>query len=245
MVGHYNVDAVNDLPSSDVAHPLTNQNGAPVLTIPRQPAHSSGAHLCSSTPSALVLGRSEKVLKETVELIRNNGRAAGATNDFDNVLTLFDAASLDVVVFGGMVPPGTKEVLRTDLTAANPVITFVQGLAGIPGLIAAQVEGALIPRRHPESITYDSDSRTVTISLQSAESVRVIGFWHTAFVPPDPESTSEIIFDDTMGPGTHTVSLPATIPTAASFIVAHIGTDVNPFVVGAMPRGTTLASAPG
>jgi hypothetical protein len=227
-----------------MVHPLTNQNGAPVLTIPVQPADSSGSHLPSSTASALVLGRSEKVLNETVELIRSSGRAAGATNDFDNVLTLFDAASLDVVVFGGMVPPGTKEVLRTDLAAANPAVAFVQGLAGIPGLIAAQVEGALIPRRHPESITYDGDSRTVTISLQSAENVRVIGFWHTAFVPPDPESTSEIIFDDTLDPGRHTVSLPATIPTAASFIVVHIGTDVNPFLVGAMPSGTTLASAP-
>jgi hypothetical protein len=40
------------------------------------------------------------------------------------------------------------------------------------------------------------------------------------------------------------VSLPPTFPTAASFIVIHIGPDVNPFVVGAMPRGTTFASAP-
>jgi hypothetical protein len=217
-----------------------------MLTIPIQPANPTGSHGSTSTASVLVIGRSEKVLKETVDLLQNNGRAAGATNDFDNVLTLFDIGSLDIVVFGGMVPPEKKESLRSNLAAPNPTITFVQGLAGIPGLIAAQVEAALVPsRQRPESIKYNGDSRTITISLQAAENVRVIGFWHTAFVPPDPESTSEIIFDGTIDAGTHTMPLPASIPTAASFIVVHIGTDVHPLVVGPMPRGTTMASPPG
>ena len=210
-----------------------------------QPPNPSGSQISASTASALVIGRSEKVLKETVDLLRNNGRAAGATNDFDNVLTQFDIASLNIVVFGGMVPPETKQALRTNLAAANPRITFVQGLAGIPGLIAAQVEAAAVPsRRDPGSTNYDADSRVVTISLQAPEPVRVIGFWGTAFVPPDPESTSEVIFDGMMDPGRHTVPLPAHIPTAASFVVVHVGTDVHPFVVGAMPRGTTMASPP-
>jgi hypothetical protein len=214
-----------------------------MLTIPMQPANPSGSQKSTSTAAVLVIGRSEKVLNETVDLLRNNGRAAGATNEFDNVLTQFDIASLDIVVFGGMVPPETKETLRTNLAAGNPTITFVQGFAGIPGLIAAQVEAALVPsRRHRESIKYNGASRTVTISLQSVENVRVIGFWHTAFVPPDPESTSEIIFDGTIGAGTHTMPLPASIPAAASFVVVQVGTDVHPFVVGAMPRGTTMAS---
>jgi hypothetical protein len=216
-----------------------------VVTIPVQPLAQSGSQTSAPTASVLVIGRSERVLREAVDHIRSNGRAASATSDFGNVLTRFDPASLDVVVFGGMVPPEAKEALRTDLATANPTITFVQGLAGIPGLIAAQVEAALVPsRRPPESITYDRDRRAVTFSLRSAEDVRVIGFWHTAFVPPDPESTSEIILDATLDAGTHTVPLPASIPTAASFIVVHIGTDVHPFVVGPMPRGTTLASAP-
>ena len=216
------------------------EEARPVLTIPMQPASPS-----TSKASVLVIGRSERVLRETVDLLRNDGRAAGATNDFDNVRTQFDIASLHTVVFGGMVPPETKEALRTHLGATNPAITFVQGLAGIPGLIAAQVEAALVPsRRHPESITYNGESRTVTIALRSPENVRVIGFWHTAFVPPDPESTSEVIFDGTLDAGTHTLPLPASVPTAASFIVVHVGADVHPFVVGAMPRGTTLASPP-
>jgi hypothetical protein len=216
-----------------------------VLTIPLQPANPSGSQITAPTASVLVIGRSEKVLRETVELLQKDGRSAGATNDFDNVLTQFDIASLDIVVFGGMIPPETKEALRTNLAAANPTITFVQGLAGIPGLLAAQVQAALVHAGDTtDSIKYNGDSRTVTISLQSAENVCVIGFWHTAFVPPDPESTSEIIFEGTMDAGTHTMPLPASIPTAASFIVVYIGTDVHPFVVGSMPRGTTMASPP-
>jgi hypothetical protein len=216
-----------------------------VITILTQPVAQSGSRPSPSTSSILVIGRSEKVLGVAVEQIRSNGRAAGATNDFDNVLARFDPASLDVVVFGGMVPPKTKEALRTDLATANPAITFVQGLAGIPGLIAAQVEAALVQyRRPPESIAYDGAGRAVTIVLRSAEKVRVVGFWHTAFVPPDPESTSELILDATLGAGTHTVPLPAYIPTVASFIVVHVGADVRSFVVGPMPRGTTLAPPP-
>ena len=213
-----------------------------MLTIPMQPANPSGPQMPASTASVLIIGRSEKVLEETVDLLRADGRAAGATNDFDNVDTHFDIASLDIVVFGGMVPPQTKAALRTDLAAANPTIAFVQGLAGIPGLIAAQVQAAAAPSRcEPGSINYDADSRTVGISLRAPEEVRVIAFWGTAFVPPDPESTSEVIFDGMMSAGRHIVPLPAYIPTAASFVVVHIGPDVHPFVVGAMPQGTTMA----
>jgi hypothetical protein len=194
------------------------------------------------TKSVLVIGRSERVLRKTVDLVRRNGRTAGATNDFENVLALFDAAALDIVVFGGMVPPTTKETLRTQLSEANPTITFVQGLAGIPGLIAAQVEAAIVPRRlEPGSIEYDRHNRTVTISLQSPEHVRLTAFWGTAFVPPDPESASEVIFDDTLEPGRHTVPLPRSVPTVASFLVVTAGEEVHPFEVGPMPPGTTMA----
>jgi hypothetical protein len=215
-----------------------------MLTIPIQSANPPRSQVPALT-TVLVIGRSEKALNETVELLRHNGQAAGATNDFDNVLALFDVASLNTVVFGGMVPPETKKTLRADLATANPTITFIQGFAGIPGLIAAQFEAAAVPSvRDPGMITCDADSRTVTISLQAPEKVRVIGFWHTAFVPPDPESTSEIIFDGELNAGTHTVPIPASVPTAASFVVVHVGSDVHPFVLGPMPRGTTMASPP-
>jgi hypothetical protein len=184
-----------------------------------------------------VIGRSENVLTETVDILRADGQTAGATNDFDNVLALFDPASLNKVVFGGMVPPGTKETLRTRLRTANPNIDFVQGLAGIPGLIAAQVQAALTRTADDtSSVTYDPDERALKITLESPQAVRVTGFWATALVPPEPKSTSEIIFNETLQPGSHTVPLPEAFPTAASFVVVHVGTDVHPVTIGPMPR---------
>jgi hypothetical protein len=212
-----------------------------MLTIPMR------ADAQTTTPSAavLVVGRSEKVLRETVDLLRQTGRAAGATNDFDDALAAFDVPSVDLVVFGGMVPPETKETLRADIARRNPAITFIQGLAGIPGLLLAQVEAAAPPDPiDPAPAAYDADRRAVTISLRSAQEVRVIAFWGTAFVPPDPESTSRVTFTGTLDAGTHTLPLPPFVPAVASFVVVRVGAHVHPLVVGPMPAGTTMAPPP-
>ena len=47
-----------------------------------------------------------------------------------------------MIVFGGQVPPDRKAELTEEIGAINPQVTFVQGLAGIPGLIINQVQGA-------------------------------------------------------------------------------------------------------
>ena len=57
------------------------------------------------------------------------------------MLTEYDTTDLNVVVLGGMVPPDAKQYLKNEISKVNDHVTFVQGLAGIPGLIAAQVEG--------------------------------------------------------------------------------------------------------
>jgi hypothetical protein len=214
-----------------------------MLTIPMQGPDASG----SAEPtkeSVLVIGRSEKVLRDTVDLLRRDGRRAGATNDFENVPRLFDAASLEIVVFGGMVPPARKEALRRALAGANPAIAFVQGLAGIPGLIAEQVDAVGGPWYFgPEAVSYSPDDRTLTLSLPTAAPVRITAYWGTAFVPPDPESTSEVIVDDVFGPGSHTIPVPDRVPAVASFLGVRVGEDVHPITVGPMPRGTTMATA--
>src|SRR3954470_6040712 len=87
----------------------TSEGCRSVLTIPVAAADPAAGQVPKCPTNALVVGGSEKVLRETVHLVRQNGRAAGATNDFNNVLALFDGAALDIVVFGGMVPPATKE----------------------------------------------------------------------------------------------------------------------------------------
>src|SRR5262249_30813363 len=122
----------------------------------------------------LVIGRSESVLSEAVTILRKKGYAAGATNEFDRTLVLFDAGQLDLVVFGGMVPPDTKDPLREQILARNPAVAFVQGYAGIPGLIAAQAEAALGDgTTGSASVTYDARSRSIGISLDRPQHVTV------------------------------------------------------------------------
>ena len=83
----------------------------------------------------LVVGRSPSVLVDTVEILRGKGYSADATNQFDRVLDDYDAEDLDVVVFGGMVPADTKQRLRQEIRERNAHVMFVQGLAGIAGLM--------------------------------------------------------------------------------------------------------------
>jgi hypothetical protein len=213
-----------------------------MLTIPIQPGSPT---VSPARPAAavLIVGRSEKVLADTVDLLEAQGHAAGATNDFEHLLELFDARDLTIVVFGGMVPPDRKEALRAELAAANPELVFLQGLAGIPGLLVAQVQAAICPSsRHAGAISYSADDRSVTIDLDTQESVSVTAFWGTAFIPPDPASTSEVLFEGTLAAGAHSVPLPPTIPDAASFLAVSAGPEVYTFVVGALPPGTTLAA---
>ena len=194
----------------------------------------------------LAIGRSETVLSELVTILREGGYAAGATNEFDRTLDLFDAEQLDLVVFGGMVPPDAKEHLREQISGRNPAITFVQGYAGIPGLIAKQVEAALgVGTAGPTaSVTYDAESRSIGISLGGPQDVTIIAWWHTSFVPPEPRSTSRVVLDVELDTGAHTITIPDDVPAQASFATVSIGPSVHAFIVGPMPSGTTMARFP-
>ena len=93
----------------------------------------------------LLVGKSPAVLADTVRLLHDRGFTAEATNRFDDVLTEFDVRQLDLVVFGGQVPEERRATLKRDILARNEGVSFVQGLSGIPGLIARQVAGAFAP----------------------------------------------------------------------------------------------------
>jgi len=189
----------------------------------------------------LVIGRSTGVLADTVALLRGKGYTADATNDFDRALDDFDPATLDVVVFGGMVPPETKQRLHEQVSARNPDVVFVQGFAGIPGLIAAQVEVAVGPRGSDADVEYEAASRSIRLRLTRPGQASVVAWWGTAFVPPEPVSTSMTVFDAELPAGSHTVPLPDEVPARASFATVTVGSSVWAFIVAAMPAGTTLA----
>jgi hypothetical protein len=185
----------------------------------------------------LVVGRSPSVLVDTVEILRGKGYAADATNQFDRVLDDYDAEDIDVVVFGGMVPADTKQHLRQEICERNAHVTFVQGLAGIAGLIAAQVEGVITAGEPGEiHVGYDEDQRAVHLTLHKAARVTVEAWWHTSFTPPEPKSTSMQVLDAELTEGSHSIALPAEVPSVASFLAVTVGSAVRTFTVGAMPQ---------
>lgn len=193
----------------------------------------------------LIIGRSENVLSETMQILRLIGYAAGASNDFAGVMDLFDMTAVDVVVFGGMVPPDTKELLREQISDRNPAITFVQGFAGIAGVIVAQVRAALTGDADAQSglaVAYDPETRTVDLHLDRPQDVLVVAWWGTSFTPPEPRSTSLTLLDKALLAGQHTVTLPREVPRQASFVTVTAGDAVQVLIVGPMPAGTTLAS---
>jgi hypothetical protein len=139
----------------------------------------------------LLIGKSQLVLDHAVAGLRDLGYEAEATNDFTDITGRFDAKKIDLVVFGGQVPPDRKTELREEIGAINSQVIFVQGLAGIPGLIVNQVQGAFRaehqdPTRAP---TYAPEERSIRLSLPDAVDVKVTVWWQTSFVPPDPRAT--------------------------------------------------------
>jgi hypothetical protein len=209
-----------------------------MLTLPIEPGPEARPE-----SRVLIIGRSENVLSQTVQILRRDGRAAGATNDFAGVMDLFDMTAVDVVVFGGMVPPDTKEFLRQQISDRNPRMTFVQGLAGIAGLIAAQVRAVAGAAQTGLAATYDAQARTVDLSLDSPEDVQVVAWWHTSFTPPEPRSTSLVLLDAGLPAGQHAVRLPGEVPPQASFVTVTAGDAVRVLTVGAMPAGVIMMAA--
>ena len=187
----------------------------------------------------LIIGRSENVLSETVEILRRNGCAAGASNEFDDIVDLFDTTTVDIVVFGGMVPPATKERLRHQISYRNPEVAFIQGFAGIAGVIVAQVLAALTEEARAETglaVTYDPQTRTVDLHLDEPQHVQVVAWWGTSFTPPEPRSTSLVLLDAELPAGQHAITLPAEVPSQASFVSVAAGEAVQAIITGPMPQ---------
>jgi hypothetical protein len=175
--------------------------------------------------NVLVVGRSQLVLDTSMELLSKRGYRAHATREFHNITGQFDARRLDIVVFGGQVPPDQRTEIRDALVARNPDLKFLQGLAGIPGLIVDQVEAAaagevLIPGQAP---TYDADKRTIGLSLFAPLAVKVTVYWATALVPPDPKSESVVLAEADLAAGEHTFSVPDSVALNAAFATVLAG----------------------
>ena len=179
----------------------------------------------------LVVGRSPSVLEATVELLRGRGYRADATNQFVEVLTQYDVSTLDVLVFGGMVPPDTKEYLTEEIGKRNAGIAVVQGMVGIAGVIAAQVDA--LTRGGGDAVVED---RTIRLSLPADGRVAVEAFWMTSWTPPEPSSASAEVVAGDLEAGPHEIGLPRWVPDEASFVVVEAGGEVRVLTVGPMPK---------
>jgi hypothetical protein len=184
-------------------------------------------------PSVLLIGKSQRVLDAAVLALRDLGYKAEATNDFADVTRRFDARKLDLVVFGGQVPPDRKAELRDEIGAINPRVIFVQGLAGIPGLIVGQVQGAFAAdHQDPTGAPiYTPDDRSIRLTLADPADVKVTVWWQTSFVPPDPESDSLPLLDKRLGGGDHAIPVPDLIPRKAAFATVQIDTAIHAFSI--------------
>jgi hypothetical protein len=188
----------------------------------------------TSPRSALIVGRSQLVLDEAVAGLRDLGYRAEGTNDFTSGLAgRIDVREVDVVVFGGQVPPDRKADLRDEIAAVNPRVIVVQGLAGIPGLIVNQVRGAFAAdQRDPgHAPTHSPDGRSIRLRLAEPADVTVTLWWTTSFVPPDPKSDSRVVVDERLPAGDHVVRVPADIPQKAAFATVQVDPAVYAFSI--------------
>ena len=186
-----------------------------------------------SVRSVLLIGKSQLVLDDAVAGLHDLGYKAEATNDFTDVTSRFDARKIDLVVFGGQVPPDRKAELREEIGASNPQVTFVQGLAGIPGLIVNQVQGAFTADQQDaiRAPTFTPDGRLIRLTLPDPSEVKVTVWWQTSFVPPDPRSESLLLLDDHLVGGDHAISVPDHVPGRAAFATVQIDAAIFTFSI--------------
>jgi len=181
----------------------------------------------------LLIGKSQLVLHDTVASLRDLGYKARATNDFSDVTGRFDANEIDLVVFGGQVPADRKAELTEEIGAINPEMIFVQGLAGIPGLIVDQVQGAFTADKQglARVPTYTPEDRSIRLALTAPADVAATVWWQTSFVPPDPKSDSQLLLDEQLASGEHVVPVPHHIPPSAAFATVRIDAAIYAFSI--------------
>jgi hypothetical protein len=172
----------------------------------------------------LLIGKSQLVLDESVAGLRGLGYKAEATNDFADITGRFDVTEIDLVVFGGQVPADRKGELREEIRTINSGAIFVQGLAGIPGLIVNQVQGAFTANHQDTSRapTYTPGDRSIRLTLANPADVKVTVWWQTSFVPPDPKSDSLLLLDDQLAAGDYAIPVPDHIPPKAAFATVQV-----------------------
>jgi hypothetical protein len=87
-------------------------------------------------------------------------------------------------------------------------------LAGIPGLIASQVQEAFTAARQDptQAPAYAPGDRSIRLTLADPAAVKVTIWWRTSLIPPDPKSDSLVLLDDRLASGDHAIPVPGHVP---------------------------------
>ncbi|MGA8458006.1 MAG: hypothetical protein WB800_21575 [Streptosporangiaceae bacterium] len=199
-----------------------------------------------SQRSVLVIGASQRVLDDCVAALRDLGYTAQGTNEFFSDITgRFDVAHIDLVSLGGLVPSDRKAELKEQIVAANPRVIFLDSLAGIPGLIASQVQEAFTADRQDpaHAPAYAPGDRSIRLTLADPAAVKMTLWWRTALIPPDPKSDSLVLFDGQLPSGDHAIGVPAGFPPETAtpsgqrpapwFATVHVGPAIYNFSIAA------------
>jgi hypothetical protein len=165
--------------------------------------------------SVLLLGASQRILDDCLAALRDLGYTAQGTNDFlSDIPGRFDVTQVDLISMGGLVPPDRKAELKEQVAAINPQIIFIDSLAGIPGLIAGQVQEAFTADRQVPALApaYTPGDRSIRLTLTDAAAVKVTVWWRTSLIPPEPKSDSLVLLDEQLPGGDHAIPVPSHIP---------------------------------
>lgn len=177
--------------------------------------------MATGTPqrSVLLIGKSQRVLDDTAAGLRDLGYTAQATSDFFSDITgRFDVAHIDLVALGGAVPPDRKAELKEQIAAINPRVTFLEGLAGIPGLIINQIQGGFTTGHQDlaRAPGYAPGDRSIRLTLAVPAAVKVTAWWWISIIPPNPTSDSLVLLHDRLASGDHAIPVPGHIPPLAA-----------------------------
>jgi hypothetical protein len=198
--------------------------------------------------SVLLIGASQRVLDDSVAALRDLGYIAQGTNDFFSDITgRFDVTRIDLISLGGQVPRDRKDELIQQIGAINPRVIVLNSLAGIPGLIASQVQEAFTADRQDpaHAPAYTPGDRSIRLTLTDPAAVKVTAWWRTSIIPPDPKSDSLVLLDDRLPSGHHTIPVPDHVflpprrspnspnPRQAVFATVQVGAAIYNFSIAA------------
>jgi hypothetical protein len=93
----------------------------------------------------LVVGRNPDIVQTVVRLINNNPawNATHALNN-DEAIHHFETRMFDLVLLGGGIEPDSDALLRQAFTSRDRNITIIQHYGGGSGLLATEINMALL-----------------------------------------------------------------------------------------------------